>query len=242
MHNDSASIKFISAEIRAIQFSARDRLKLLAGLGFLATGACTGGGATPATSAPIAPVSPPPPPPANALKDVFSSDFLIGAAVPTAQVSNGGIDEVLARQYFSSFTSEYEMKADKIAPTKGVYNFAPGDDLLNFAQANGASVRGHALVWYRTTPDYFTMGNAGDIRSTLETYIQDVVSHYAGQIAAWDVVNEAASDDPAQIYRQDAWFQAVGKDYIDWAFQTARAAGLPNLTGPTSLREPAVGL
>ncbi len=208
----------------------RDRRRVLAGLGAISIGACAGGGgSSPASppSPPAPPVSsppPPPPPPPPALKSTFSGDFAIGAAVQAAQISGGGIDQSLAERHFSSFTSEYEMKADIISPTQGDYNFDPGDTLMSFAQANGAQVRGHALVWYRTTPNYFTIGTASDIRDKLEAYIDQVATRYAGQIYAWDVVNEVVSDASSQTYRQDDWFTAVGKDYIDWAFQAARTA------------------
>lgn len=218
-----------------MEFTARDRLRLLTALGAMSLGACAGGGggaaSTPA-SPPTPPVSPPPPPPpppppttsTAVLKDVFASDFEIGAAVQTAQITGGMIDQTLAEIHFSSFTSEYEMKADIIAPTQGSYDFDPADGLRSFAQANSARIRGHALLWYRSTPGYFTIGSANDIRAKLETYIAEVAGRYAGDIYAWDVVNEVVSDSASDVYRQDDWFQAAGKDYIDWAFTAARAA------------------
>ena len=155
---------------------------------------------------------------------MFASDFEIGAAVQTVQVTGGDVDQTLAETHFSSFTSEYEMKADIIAPMQGNYNFDPADRLRSFAQTNGAKVRGHALLWYRTTPGYFTTGTASDVRDKLETYIDAVAGRYSGDVYAWDVVNEVVSDSASDTYRQDDWFQAVGKDYIDWAFTAARAA------------------
>ena len=212
-----------------MEITARDRLRLLVALGAASLGACAGGGGSSPAAAPppASPVVSPPPPPARstaALKTVFASDFDIGAAVQTVQVTGGDIDQSLAETHFSSFTSEYEMKADIIAPMRGSYNFDPADSLRTFAQANGAKVRGHALLWYRSTPGYFTVGTASDVRDTLEAYIAAVAGRYAGDIYAWDVVNEVVSDSNSYLYRQDDWFQAVGKDYIDWAFTAARAA------------------
>lgn len=215
-----------------MEFTARDRLRLLAALGAMPLSACAGGGggSTPAppASPPAPPVSPPPPPPSPSstatLKQVFATEFEIGAAVQTAQVTGGTVDQSLAETHFSSFTSEFEMKANIISPTQGTYNFDPADGLLAFAQANGAKVRGHALLWYRSTPGYFTVGTPSDVRDKLETYIAAVAGRYAGDIYAWDVVNEVVSDSGTDTYRQDDWFQAVGKDYVDWAFTAARAA------------------
>lgn len=208
-----------------------ERRQILAALGAMSMTACTGGGGSSAGAAPISvspppPPAPPPPPPSSTaiLKDVFGSDFLFGAAVQAGQVTGGGVDQSLAGRHFNSITAEFEMKADIIAPNQGSFDFSAGDTLLSFANANGASLRGHALLWYRSTPGYFTIGNANDVRTKLETYIDEVLSHYAGEIYAWDVVNEVVSDAATDTYRQDDWFQAVGKDYIDWAFQAARAA------------------
>lgn len=197
-----------------MDFTARDRLRFLAALGTASLAACAGGGVRAAAQPSTTP----------ALRDVFAADFDVGAAVQTVQITGGGIDQRLAETHFSSFTSEYEMKADIVAPTPGEYNFAPADTLLAFARANRARVRGHALLWYRSTPDYFTTGNANAVRDRLETYIADVAGRYAGQIEAWDVVNEVISDRDSEVYRQDDWLAAAGTDYIDWAFQAARAA------------------
>ncbi|MEL6826966.1 MAG: endo-1,4-beta-xylanase [Pseudomonadota bacterium] len=206
-----------------------ERRQVLAVLSAATVSACTGGGGNAAApTVPIAspPPPPPPPPPSStaALKEVFASDFLIGAAVQAGQITAGDIDQALAEQHFNSITAEFEMKADIIAPNQGSFDFSAGDALLDFATTNGASLRGHALLWYRSTPGYFTIGGAGDVRDKLEAYINQVLTHYAGDIYAWDVVNEVVSDAASDTYRQDDWFQAAGKDYIDWAFQAARAA------------------
>jgi len=65
------------------------------------------------------------------------------------------------------------------------------------------------------------------IISLLQKYVTDVVTHFKGKIYAWDVVNEVVSDDdgPTAPYRDSNWYQAAGgADYIDWAFEAARAA------------------
>ncbi len=208
-----------------------ERRQLLVALGATSLAACSGGGgaSSGATVTPPSASPPPPPPPApvssNAvLKDVFENDFLFGAAVQARQVTGGAIDQDLAERHLNSITAEFEMKANIIAPTQGNYDFSAGDALLEFATANGAALRGHALLWYRSTPSYFTIGGASNVRDKLEAYINEVMAHYAGDIYAWDVVNEVVSDSASETYRQDDWFAAAGKDYIDWAFQTARAA------------------
>jgi endo-1,4-beta-xylanase len=205
------------------------RRQLLVGLGATSLAACSGGSGTssgPTVTQPAASPPPPPPPVSSSaiLKDIFENNFLLGAAVQTGQVTDGGIDQNLAERHLNSITAEFEMKANIIAPSQGNFDFSAGDALLDFAMENSAALRGHALLWYRSTPGYFTVGSANDVRDKLEAYINEVMAHYAGDIYAWDVVNEVVSDSASETYRQDDWFTAAGKDYIDWAFQTARAA------------------
>lgn len=193
-----------------MKFTARDRLKLLFGLGLAG---CTGRPDVAVLDTEL-----------PSLKEVFADEFLVGTAVKPPRVTTDPINRSLAVKHFSSFTAENAMKARWIAPERDTYRFEAPDSLVDFAEANSAVVRGHALVWYRSTPDYFTQGSPSKVRKTLEPYIDKVVSRYRGRIAAWDVVNEVISDAPDRIYRQDDWFAAAGPDYIDWAFNAAHRA------------------
>jgi endo-1,4-beta-xylanase len=58
----------------------------------------------------------------------------------------------------------------------------------------------------------------------LKAHIYAVVGRYKGRIYAWDVVNEAVSDDPKQFLRNSLWYQICGEDYIAKAFQYAHEA------------------
>lgn len=221
-----------------MDLSARTRLKLLLGAAVSVLGACGGGSGnsspTPtAIAPPPAPPPPPPPPPPvaadGALSGRFEDNFVVGAAIGSSQISAGSRDaEILATQ-FSSITAENLMKPETLSPTEGVYDFTQADALVSFAEANGIAIRGHALLWHRATPDYFFQGTAAEVKTRLQKYVTDVVTHFKGKIYAWDVVNEAVTDDGAVStapYRNSSWYQAAGnsKDYIDWAFEAARAA------------------
>lgn len=56
----------------------------------------------------------------------------------------------------------------------------------------------------------------------MKDHINAVMGHYKGQIYAWDVVNEAFSDDGT--LRATLWSNTLGKGYIETAFRAARAA------------------
>ena len=226
-----------------LKFTARDRLRLLSGgAALLLTGCGGGGGASSNLSSGTTPppVTPPPaPPPAGGsggldngmLRDRFQSDFKVGAVLSSIQVDQSDINSTLALSQFNSLTPSYELKPDTIAPTEGVFNFAPADRIVDWAIENGMEVRGHALLWHEATPDYFYEGTPAEIRARLENYVRTVVEHFRGRIQVWDVANEVVSVD---IFSGDAgvgpdrrgrWFDAVGNaDYIDWAFQAARDA------------------
>lgn len=228
-----------------LQITARDRLKLLGGAAALLMAGCGGGGGasvepTPVVVAPPAPTPPPAPMPTSEagtlteglFRDTFRSDFKIGAAISSYQIDNADFNGTLAAAQFNSITPSFQLKADEIAPTEGVYNFEQADILVDWAIANGMDVRGHSLVWHESTPDYFYEGTPEEIRARLEDYVTTVVEHFKGRIEVWDVVNEVVSTD---IFRGDGmgvgpdrrsrWYEAVGSaDYIDWAFHAARAA------------------
>jgi endo-1,4-beta-xylanase len=159
-----------------------------------------------------------------ALKEVFGSKFLVGAAIEPAQLRNP-TDAALLKTHFSSLTAENVMKPHRLAPREGRYNFGPADELVRFAEANGMKLRGHTLLWHRNAPRwFFAGGDRAEIRKRLERYITDVVTHFKGKVHAWDVVNEVVSDKRGEVYRQSPWFRALGPDYIEYAFRAARAA------------------
>ena len=214
-----------------MDISARHRLKLLAGGAFLALGACARGDET--APKPAVVVSPPTISPPTAtdgvLRGQYETNFLIGAAIGLAQISSEVEDSNILTKQFSSITAENIMKPQSLSPAEGIYNFTDADALIAFAEANGIAVRGHTLLWHRQTPDYFFQGSTSEVKARLQKYITDVVTHFKGKIYAWDVVNEAVTDngsDMASPYRDSRWYKAAGnsKDYIDWAFEAARAA------------------
>lgn len=220
-------------------------MKLLGGASALMLGGCGGSSETPSTPPPTtaAPPPPPPPPPPPAtgntgsltdgmFREQFRNNFRVGGALTSAQINEGDTNSTLAAAQFNSVTPSYEMKANVIAPTEGVFNFDPADRVVDWALENGMDIRGHALLWHLSTPDYFYEGTRDQIRARLETYIQTVVEHFRDRVQIWDVVNEVVSVD---IFRGDGngvgpdrrsrWYEAVGNaDYIDWAFQAARNA------------------
>ena len=111
-----------------------------------------------------------------------------------------------------------------VEPRQGQFNFSRGDEMLNYAQANGLAVRGHVLVWHQSLPAWLTGGNftPEQLRGILKVHIQTIVERYRGKIVAWDVVNEAL-DDKGNL-RDTIWLRALGPEYIELAFRWAHEA------------------
>jgi endo-1,4-beta-xylanase len=58
----------------------------------------------------------------------------------------------------------------------------------------------------------------------MREHIHTVVGRYKGKIKAWDVVNEALSDEGEEVLRNSLWLQIIGPDYIAKAFEYAHEA------------------
>lgn len=144
-----------------------------------------------------------------------------------SQLASGQAEAQILTDQFNSITAENVMKPEALSPVEGQYTFDQADTLVAFAEANNIQLRGHTLLWHRATPDYFFQGTPAEVKARLQKYVTDVVTHFKGKVYAWDVVNEAISDDDGATapYRNSNWYQAAGgADYIDWAFEAARAA------------------
>lgn len=212
MRNDSDTIQ-----------SPRRRGLLLTGLALPVLTACGGGGGGSASAPGSAAAPAPAPADMPALKTHFAARFKFGMAADPAGYKNAIANPLILR-HANSITAENCFKPSALAVSPGVYNWATADELVAFAAANGMVVRGHTLCWHQQTPDWFFTGTAADVRARLETYVRDVVTHFKGKVACWDVVNECTSDAPGSAYRDARWLQALGPDYIEIALRAARAA------------------
>jgi endo-1,4-beta-xylanase len=128
----------------------------------------------------------------------------------------------LQAQQFDMITPGNEMKWDTTEPSNGTFNFGPGDQIVAFAKAHNERVRGHNLVWHSQLPSWVSSLPTNQVQSAMETHITTEVSHYKGQLYAWDVVNEPFNEDGS--FRADAFFNAMGSGYIADALRTAHAA------------------
>lgn len=164
------------------------------------------------------------------LKDYYKDYFPIGVAV-YPQAFQDSLTSELIKTQFASMTPENVMKMGPIHPQPNTYNWEPADAIVDFARKNDIMMRGHALVWHQQYPDWFFKDEKGNqigkdtLYARMKEHITTVMSRYKDDIYAWDVVNEAVSDNPEVVYREESpYYQIAGEEYLAKAFQFAHEA------------------
>lgn len=149
--------------------------------------------------------------------------FPLGASLNPRLLENNPHYRSRAITEFNSMTAENHMKMMLVHPEENRYDFAKGDELVNFAQANKKRVHGHTLVWHNQVPIWMKefKGDAQAWEAMLKKHVQDVASHFKGKVAGWDVVNESFLDDGS--LRPSIWAEHI-PDYIAKSFQWAHEA------------------
>jgi len=148
----------------------------------------------------------------------------IGPCVASTPLATEPAYAETLRREFNVVTPENDMKWALIHPARGRYDFARADAITGFATANGMAVHGHTLVWHNQNPAWLTSTAwpRDEAITLLREHIAAVAGHYAGTVAAWDVVNEAIANDGS--LRQTPWLDWIGPDYLAIAFRAAAEA------------------
>src|SRR5579863_2129544 len=170
------------------------------------------------------------PAPQTLRESARSACVLIGAAVRPSLFSEAAYSATLARE-FDMVEPEDAMKWWPVRHDENAFDFHEGDEVVRFAQAHNMRVRGHCLVWDHDNPDWLTHGKftPAQLSHLLQEHIATVMKHYAGQVFAWDVVNEAL-DENGHL-RDSPWYNRPpiglsdnGPAYIEQAFRWAHEA------------------
>ena len=161
------------------------------------------------------------------LADANPRKLKIGAAVAIGRLLTDEKYKELAMSQFSMLTPENSMKPQFIHPEPDTYVFEEADQLVDAALSNGMIVHGHTLIYDKSSPDWMVKSLKFERRQIMVSHIENVVSHFKGKVAEWDVVNEPFSEKNA-LYKNggtglepNIWFEAMGERYIDIAFKTA---------------------
>jgi len=196
------------------------------------------------------------------LKDVYSGYFKVGSVLNGTTVNNAAIKQIMIKD-FNSITMENEMKPDATLVQSNstdtdikVQLNSSAKAILDFCKANNIKVRGHTLVWHSQTPQWFfkkNFQNNGDwvdkatMKKRLESYIKNMFAlikdqGYQDVLYAYDVVNEAVSDDSNRTKNnggareagyndgKSPWVQVYGDNsFIEDAFTFARQYAPSNI-------------
>ncbi len=155
--------------------------------------------------------------------------LLSGAAISSKLLTQDPTLAQLVADQCGILVPEGELKWVALRPAQDRFDFSGPDQLFAFAAQHHMLVRGHTLVWHNSVPTWLSeaqVAGSVNVRQLLVDHIQTVVSRYRGRVHSWDVVNEAILPKDAQpaALRKSFWYDAVGPDYIELAFHTARAA------------------
>lgn len=165
---------------------------------------------------------------AQTLKDAYKDAFKVGVAVNEGIVSGRekALQDIVVKQ-FNTITIENSMKAERINPKPGVFNYESADAFVDFGKKNNMFIIGHTLVWHNQTPAWFFQNEDGkpkiqeEVKERLREHIKTIAGRYAGKVDAWDVVNEVIDDDGN--YRQTTWVKGIGSgdELVKLAFKYA---------------------
>jgi endo-1,4-beta-xylanase len=152
--------------------------------------------------------------------------LLYGSCIAADQVRAADDFTALVRRECAVLVPENEMKWSRISSAPGQYDFARADAIAAFAADNGLALRGHTLLWYRRTPEWFTTLERAAAERALERHIGTLAGRYRGHVLVWDVVNEPIelADGRADGLRRAVFADAIGPHYIEFAFAAAREA------------------
>jgi endo-1,4-beta-xylanase len=176
-------------------------------------------------------------PPLTSLGQIkmYKNNFLVGNIINEKYMDRAYFS--IVKSHFNTITPENNLKPALLTSNRGgEYNWAYADQMVNRTLENSLLVHGHVLVWHEWTPEWMTKGTKTEVEDNLKNYITDVLTHYHGKINSWDVVNEAMKDyistadaalDWKRCLRTDSpWYKALGANYIETAFRTARETDL----------------
>jgi endo-1,4-beta-xylanase len=154
----------------------------------------------------------------------------IGSAIIPQDINTPTWNAIASTQ-FDVYTPGNEMKWQVVEPTQGVFDWSGADNLVNFADANDALVRGHTLCWHNQLPNWLTAAVASgsytktQLLDVLQQHIFTEVGRYRGRIWQWDVCNEFFLDaNPSGVNPNDWWIVNAGPEVIPLAFKWAHEA------------------
>lgn len=148
-----------------------------------------------------------------------------GAMIRATHVQNRALMRVLTQEADMT-VPEVELKWGMVEQIRGRPDYRPADAIAAFARKEGMRMRGHTAFWYRNIPRWADEAMKGpEWRSVMLNRVSSTVARFRGQIAEWDVVNEAIdATDTAFFPRKAPFGRDVDFGYIADCFAAAHDA------------------
>jgi endo-1,4-beta-xylanase len=167
--------------------------------------------------------------PEKTLKYALEDKFYIGAALNEPQIiEKDSFSTEIVKKHFNSIVAENCMKAERIHPEEGQFNWDLADRFVEFGENNNMHIVGHTLIWHSQAPRWFFVDEEGNdvsrevLVERMRHHISNVVGRYKGRVHGWDVVNEAIVEDGS--LRKSKFCEIIGEDFVELAFQFAAEA------------------
>lgn len=161
------------------------------------------------------------------LKDAYKDYFTIGGTFNEFNFDSKVVN------HFNSMTCENAMKWISVHPSLDTYDYVDADKYVAFAKEHDLKIRGHALVWHNEksiSADVFASNDKETVIGIEKDHVDNVIKHFKDDVYCWDVCNEVIDDgtselkeDGSNIYRQSAWYNICGRDFIKEAYLQADA-------------------
>ena len=149
-----------------------------------------------------------------------------GAAIQDGQLRKDDAFAALVAAQCGVVVPEWEMKWAAIEHRQGRRNFARADAIRDFATRHSLKIRGHALIWHRSIPEWATEAFAnGNGWTFVHDHIAAMLTRYGGApFIHWDVLNEVIEPKQGRAdgLRISPFLKAFGPDYIERALRLAR--------------------
>lgn len=109
----------------------------------------------------------------ESLKNVFKSDFYIGAAINDAQINEtDSLSVTILKKEFNSITPENIMKWMYMEPQQNKFNFEMSDKYVALGEKNNMYIVGHTLVWHSQLADWVEkINDSAALASSIENHI-----------------------------------------------------------------------
>ena len=152
------------------------------------------------------------------------SKRLFGTAIRPDQLFPGTAIEARIRRDCGLLVPEFHGQWSAVEWVPGQPFHGNYDAIVDYAQATGKAVRGHALLWEQMTPDWAreAMAQTRDW-AIVRRHFASLLPRYSGRIGEWVVVNEMIDTEHGDgDLRRTSFQRAFGNDYVARALETAR--------------------